>query len=79
MKNKFDIALFAIFVLIASGAFSKGYFYSYVLAIIACVAIIVNEERYPRLRGNHLKKWLVLMLCGITFLAYYFENANKFA
>ena len=73
MKKIMNIILLTFFVLLASGAFSKGYVYSYVAAIIACASIIVKEDRYPKFHDKYIKKWFVLIICVIAFFIYYFE------
>lgn len=73
MKKILKIILLTFFVLLASGAFSKGYVTSYVAAIIACVALIVREDRYPIFNGKYIKKWLVSIVCGVALIIYYLE------
>ena len=73
MNKILNILLLTFFVLLASGALSKGYVYSYVTAIVACVAIIVKEDRYPKFHHKYTKKWFVLIVCGIALFMYYFE------
>ena len=76
MKKVMNILLLTFFVLLASGAFSKGYVYSYVTAISACVAIIVKEDRYPKFNDKYIKKWVVFIICGVAFAIYYIEYAK---
>jgi hypothetical protein len=76
MKKIMQILLLTFFVLLAAGAFSNGYVYSYVAAISACVAIIVKESRYPKFNDTHIKKWVVFIVCVVAFAIYYVEYAK---
>ena len=75
MKKFGFLLLLTFFVLLAVGAYSKSYWYSYGGFVLVCVALIVDQRRYQPLSiSPRAKPIVVLLLAVLSMVLLHFQS-----